>query len=263
MLEEESNEIDEQIETLNNRTSRRSLLRGAIAGAAGATGLAVAGTAFLKSNSVFAASKVAALPNCTDTIRDILNIAATAEQLAVTFYTQGIAHSQTLGISGQDLNYLTAAIVEEQIHYNFLVKNGGAALTSVFSFPHGPSTFDSLDKFVATLDQLETAFESAYLAAIEEFAAMGQPGLAQIAGQICTIEAEHRALGRSLSTKIPTADNWAFTPVYVKSVGDAVNVLKQEGYLSPKGNNWFQYQPASLKNNDVNHRVPFSAMTCS
>ena len=248
-------------ESLKAPKSRRSLLRGAVVGAAGATGLAVAGTALWPRNAAHAAG--AASTTCTpDSVQTILNIAATAEQLAVTFYTYGIAAASELGITGQNFNYLTAAIVEEQLHLNLLVAAGGKPVTGTFSFPYGEKTFDDQGKFVTTLDQLETAFESAYLAAIRDFVYLQQPDLAVLAGQIVTVEAEHRALGRSISPSINTADNWAFTPVYVKSVADAANVLAGEGYLSPKGENSFSYKPASLHNPDVLQRTPY-VVACS
>ncbi len=153
---------------------------------------------------------------------------------------------------------LQAAVIEEQIHQDFLVANGGKALTSTFSFPHGDDTFDDLNLFVATLEQLEEAFIAAYLAAVKEFALMGQAGLAQIAAQICNIESEHRALGHDIGGLIP-ADNFAFTPALVESVGDAVDVLSAEGFLSPKTSNSFTYQPVSTADHGVIRRTPFSA----
>jgi hypothetical protein len=237
-----------------DQTSRRSVLKGAIAGAAGVTGLAVAGTAFF--NKGIAAK---AAGNYTpDSPATILSIAATAEQLAITFYTQGIKNAEKLQISGQNLNYLTAAVEEEQYHLNLLVRAGGKPVANTFSFPFGPATFENQHRFIKTLDQLETAFESAYLAAIRDFAYLNLPDYAVLAGQIATIEAEHRALGRSIDASIPTANNWAFTPVYVKSVADAANVLTAEGYLSPKGRNSYTYAPTSLTlNTDVTQKAPY------
>ncbi|GAC1389060.1 MAG: hypothetical protein NVSMB38_01890 [Ktedonobacteraceae bacterium] len=242
-------------------TSRRDILKGAIAGAAGATGLAVAGTALWTNGHAHAAK---ASSSCTpDSAATILAIAATAEQLAVTFYTHGINNAHKLGISGQNLNYLTGAVVEEQYHLNLLVAAGGKPVTGTFSFPYGMDTFEHLGRFIHTLDQLETAFESAYIAAIRDFALLNLPDYAVLAGQIATVEAEHRALGRSIDTTIPTANNWAFTPVYVKSVADAANVLAAEGYLSPKSGNSYMYAPVSLTlNKDVTQTTPY-VVACS
>jgi hypothetical protein len=238
--------------------SRRNLLKGAVAGAAGVTGLAVAGTALWPKSAVHAAN---ASSSChPDAPATILAIAATAEQLAITFYTHGIKNAHKLDISGQNLDYLTGAVVEEQYHLNLLVKAGGKPVTNKFSFPYGDETFEHQDKFINTLDQLETAFESAYIAAIRDFALLGLPDYAVLAAQIVTIEAEHRALGRSISTSIPLANNWAFTPVYVKSVADAAKVLGAEGYLSPKGENSYTYAPVSLTlNRNVKQTAPFVA----
>jgi len=172
-------------------------------------------------------------------------------------------NAHKLAISGQNLDYLTAAVVEEQYHLNLLVKAGGKPVTGKFSFPHGEATFEHQDKFINTLDQLETAFESAYIAAIRDFALLGLPDYAVLSAQILTIEAEHRALGRSISSSIPAANNWAFTPVYVKSVADAAKVLGAEGYLTPKDKNSYTYAPVSLMlNKNVKQTVPY-VVACS
>lgn len=245
------------LSTVSGRHSRRNLLKGAAIGTASVAGVAAAGFGIM-SALPHAAHAAAATSNCDDSPQTILNIAATAEELAVTFYTQGIASAAELGITGQNLNYLTAAVVEEQIHQKFLVANGAQPLTGTFSFPHGHATFENLGYFIWTLDMLETAFESAYLAAVKEFADQNLTSLAQVAAQICTIEAEHRALGRSISPNIPTADNWAFTPVLVKNVSDAVTVLTNEGFLSPTKGNTFNYKEVSTVNSQVVRRMPYS-----
>ena len=133
-----------------------------------------------------------------DSIVDILTVARTAEQLAVTFYTNGVANADKLGITGDNLAYLKAALVEEQIHQQFLVLLMVVTRLLIPSaFPQGPQTFTDLKTFIATQQQLEGVFDSAFLAAIMEFAQLGRPDLAQIAGQIATVESEHRALGRA------------------------------------------------------------------
>lgn len=223
--------------------SRRGLLKGVAVGAAGTalaggamTGIAVFGGHSLKTPTAHAASG--------DTIPFILSAALTAEALAVTFYGQGIAHHNLLGLSGSDLAYLKAAQLEEQIHLNFLAAAGGTSLTTTFSFPNGAATFKSLPTFVATLGQLETAFVAAYLAAVKDFANFQRADLAQIAAQICGVECEHRTLARDIGGLIP-ADNVAFEAVLVPSVGAAVTYLASAGYLSPSGDNSYQYSQVS------------------
>ncbi|MDQ6660188.1 MAG: ferritin-like domain-containing protein [Chloroflexota bacterium] len=254
---------DSSSQILTTPRSRRSLIKGAAIGAVGVTGLAAAGIGVISAmpkNKAHAAS--ASGSGCsTDSLTTILSVAATAEALAVTFYSHGIKNAAAMGITGQNLRYLTAAVVEEQLHLNLLVGAGGTLLAKTFSFPDAANTFTNLGKFVRTLDQLETAFESAYIAAIREFADMGDSAHAELSAQIVTIEAEHRALGRSLLTSINTANNWAFTPVYVKSVSDAVNVLNAEGYLSPSGSNSYAYHAHNLQNPNVTQRTPY-AVAC-
>jgi len=227
-------------------------MKGAAAGA-GAAALG-AGTLFLPKSVVRASGGEGA----EDSAVQILSIAATAEQLAVTFYSHGIANASVLGISGSNLAYLKAAVIEEQIHRDFEVANGGKPITGTFSFPFAGETFQNLNKFVATLEQLEDAFIAAYLAAVKEFALMGVPTLAVIAAEIGNIESEHRALGRDIGNLVP-ADNHAFAPALIESVGDAVDVLASEGYLSPKSGNSYIYQAVSTAGGGVTYRQPFIA----
>lgn len=221
-------------------SSRRGLLKGAVAGVVG-----VAGTALT----------VPLVQASGESVSFILSVARTAEQLAVTFYSHGIAHHQQLGITGSDLAYLQAAVVEEQLHLNFEAANGGRSLASTFSFPHGDDTFEHLSVFIATLEQLEFDFIAAYLAATMEFAQMGHARLAQIASQIGGVECEHRALGRDIGGLVP-ADNVGFEPVLLSSVGAAVGALKAQGYLNPRKGNSYAYQPVSTAGHGVIYRHP-------
>ena len=239
---------------LVGKSSRRTLLRGAVAGA---TGIAAVGASALWLPKNVLASTDTEGPE--DTIVQILSIAATAEQLAVTFYSNGIANANALGITGDDLLYLKAAVVEEQIHENFLVANGGKSLTSTFSFPSGAATFQDLNTFITTLNQLETDFVAAYLAAVSEFSQYNQPRLAQIAGQILAIESEHRAIGRSISPNTQVPNNRAYAPALLESVGDAVDALSAQGYLSPKSGNSYTYSAVSLTDSFVTVRTPVVA----
>jgi hypothetical protein len=247
------------LESFKRPKTRRGLLK-AVA-ATGASGLAVGAGALLLPTHTHA--EAAGGSSCTiDSIKTIFSVAATAERLAVTFYTNGLKNADKLGISVSSAAYdvLEAAQIEEQIHELFFVANGGTPLASTFSFPHGAATFESLKLFIETQQQLEGVFDSAFLAAIHEFAAMGQPVLARIAGQIATIEAEHRALGRYIGGLIP-ADNWAFAPVLIPSVGAAPAIVKQAGYLSPRPGNSYTYHQVSTSDEGVIYREP-TAVGC-
>ena len=225
------------------RRSRRTFLKGALAtgAAAGSLGLLPKG--------------VHAQTTAADSIQTILNVAATAETLAVTFYTNGVKNASALGLAGGALNDIKAALIEEQIHLNFFKANGGVPAASTFSFPKGTATFSDLATFIATQQQLEGVFDSAFIAASYEFVQLGHPELARIAVQIAMIESEHRALGRDIisdkglmldvamaGTASPNpADNWAFAPQTLASVGAAPALVQAAGYLSPSGTNSFTY----------------------
>lgn len=240
--------------------SRRSLLRGAVVGATGVAGVAAVAGAGLIPSTAFAATATTD-SSCVTPIPDILTIARTAERLAVTFYTNGLKWADKLGIGEEDKMYLKAALVEEQIHEFFFRDNGGKVLASTFSFPNGEKTFEDLSTFIATQQQLEGVFDSAFLAAVKEFGLQGHPELSQVAAQIACIEAEHRALGRAIGGLMP-ADNWAFTPVLIGKVGDAPALVAKAGYLSPTKDNSYTYEAVSTSYTGVVYRTPFS-VACS
>ncbi|HZU66489.1 MAG TPA: ferritin-like domain-containing protein [Ktedonobacteraceae bacterium] len=258
-------ETDDLMESFSTRRTRRSLLKGAAAGVAGAAGLSAAGAgvfSLLHGSANIVHAKALAGSSCVDSIKTIFTVARTAERLAVTFYTNGMNNANELGITGDNLDIIQAALIEEQIHELFFAANGGGVLASTFSFPHGPDTFTDLNLFIATQQQLEGVFDSAFLVAIREFAQLGRPDLAEIAGQIATVEAEHRALGRMIGGLEP-ADNWVFSPVLLPSVGAAPALVKKAGYLSPKPGNSYTYKQVGTHiTGGVIYRQPY-AVSCS
>lgn len=253
-------------------SSRLGFLKGAAA-----VGLAAGGLGLLK-------GAAHAQTGAADTPAQIFSIAATAERLAVTFYTNGIANASALGLTSDEVTILQAALIEEQIHELFFEKNGGTALTSTFSFPQGARTFSDLNTFITTQQQLEGAFDSAFIAAAYEFSQMGNSDVARIAVQIAMVEDEHRALGNYIATahglttpafaltgvetQFSPADNWAFAPQLVPTVGAAVDVLKGAGYLAPASGNSYTYQQvdfttgalAAVAANVMYQSGPFVAM---
>lgn len=207
--------------------ARRTFFKGL--GALG-IGAAVAGMELTAPREIKAQTSAA-----QDTANQILTAALVAEDLATTFYYNGlvgavITDPALAGPGGTavapsssgnvpNVDYLRAALSQEISHANLLraVANlGSAAATDpyqTFYFPAG--TFDTLNPFVATLEALEMAFIGAYLTAIREFSTLavqtsssvpdgpyGGPYsaaqleyFAQVAASIMGIEAEHRVLG--------------------------------------------------------------------
>lgn len=238
--------------SLAARRDRRAFLKGAAA-----AGLAVAGAGLL-------ATPVAeARDHNAEAIRAIFSVARTAEQLAVTFYRTGLDNARQLGLRRVDRMNLRAALIEEQIHQEFFTAAGGESLADTFSFPEGAATFADLEAFIRTQQQLEGVFDSAFLAAIREFAELGQPRLAQIAGQIAAIESEHRALGREIlgrrgDERFIPADNWAFAPVLIGFVADAPALVAEAGYLSPREGNSYRYRPVGTEDERIEFREPLT-----
>lgn len=169
-----------------------------------------------------------------DTANQIFQAAVIAEDLATTFYYNGLVGSvitdpalagpggtATSG-SGNipNIAYLRAALNQEIEHANLLrtVGNFGADYSAdpVQTFYFNPSTFADINTFVATLSALENAFIGAYLNAIRELGSLasrsGERGVAdgpfggpysaaqlewfaEVAASIMGVECEHRVLG--------------------------------------------------------------------
>jgi hypothetical protein len=178
-----------------------------------------------------------------DTVKEIFTAALIAEDLASTFYYNGLVGAviQDVNLAGPggsatnvqsngnpgNVNYLQAALTEEIAHADLFRSLLGIASPATdpvqtFYFPAG--TFDSLGAFTGLLDALENAFIGAYLNAIQEFSvksahlddgdghtysAKQLDYFAKVSASIMGIEAEHRVLGRVISNSNP-ANNLAY-----------------------------------------------------
>jgi Ferritin-like domain len=222
--------------------NRRTLLRGA---AMAGLGLAAGRCASPASPSprtpgATAPSKAAALP--ADTVQQIFTAALIAEDLATTFYYNGLIGQviQDPALAGPEgtaltvfgstgnVGYLRSALAQEISHADLmrgLIGQTVATADPVQTFYFPRATFDDLDTFLSILDGLENAFVGAYLAAIRELTHMlaglgpeittqvdakGAPYSAtqlafsvEAAASILGVEAEHRALGRVIGHGIP------------------------------------------------------------
>ncbi len=239
----------ESLETVATRlseqfASRRNFLKTMLAASVGTSGagLLLSSAHAQSTTTTTTTTTTTGTTATTETPATIFSIAATAERLAVTFYSNGVANAAALGLTGASLDAVKGFLIEEQIHELFFEANGGKALTSTFSFPQGAATFTSLANFIATQQQLEGAFDSAFIAAAYEFAAMNNPAVARIAVQIAMIEEGHRTVGRFIGGLDPAEDN-AFAPQLVPNVGAAPAVLAAAGFLSPVAGNTYSYTP--------------------
>jgi hypothetical protein len=228
---------------LNKRISRRALLQSV--GVAG--GLAVLGpTSAFAQNVIYTPGAPGGATTAIESVDDILNIAATAEALAVTALTAAVANATAspakLTLSALELDIIKAAAAEEQAHYDFLVSAGAKPLTTTFSIPD-PKILTDHTTFFSTILAAETIFVAAYMSATREFATMGNGTLAQYAFQIGGVECEHRTLARIALGDDPPNDKAFETPLF-SQVSQAAGLLAKLGFLSPTASNAATYTAA-------------------
>lgn len=232
-------EIDSVIDIVRKSVGRRKFLQ------AGSTaGLGLAATTLIGATATPLLARGLAPtadasgvqdPITKDTPAEISTAALIAEDLATTFYYNGLVgpviqdpnlagpggtatHVSSGGNFG-NVDYLRAALSEEIAHANLfraLLRISAPANDPVQTFYFPAGVFDTLAPFIATLEALENAFIGAYLNAIAEFARMsGVAGTgsnytsrqlsyySEVAAAILGVESEHRALGRVISNSNP------------------------------------------------------------
>ncbi len=172
-------------------------------------------------------STAAAAGSCSETVGDIINIAAIAEALAVTTYYTGIQSRRVLGAisDGGQRRYLRGALSAEKMHLDTLM--GAGASDPQHTFHYEPGTFASVEAFGETLLALERAFISAYGAAVHRLAEINTVqsiDTAQLAARILGVEAEHRTLARDLLGKQLT-NNVCLEPALFTCVSEAATAL--------------------------------------
>ena len=179
---------------------RRSLLKGAALAGLGAVAAGCAGAQVEPASAATAGpaaghggrkTPTGGAAASGDTAQMIFTAALIAEDLATTFYYQGlvgevlqdprlagpegsVANVSLLGSPG-NVGYLRAALAEEISHADLmrqLIGRADAAADPVQTFFFPAGSFEDLATFLATLDALESAFIGAYLAAVRQFAAM-------------------------------------------------------------------------------------------
>ncbi|MGA9585068.1 MAG: ferritin-like domain-containing protein [Terracidiphilus sp.] len=185
-------ELSSSVESIaQERLARRKFLTQAgMLGLGAAASLTLGGTrvarADEKESSAEAAEEAA---QAKDTVKEIFTAALIAEDLASTFYYNGLigaviqdpnlagpgGSANNVSSSGNagNVNYIQAALTQELHHAALFRSLLGIAEASqdpvqTFYFPAG--TFDTLSAFTGLLDALENAFIGAYLNAIQEFA---------------------------------------------------------------------------------------------
>ena len=197
----------------------------------------------------------------SETVQQIVDIAVTAEAFAVTALGGALANAASgdLALNAEQIQTLTAARAEEQAHYTYLTGAGATPSTTTFTIPD-PRIVTDVPTFLTTLISLEEAFIAAYLAAAQEFVRMGNADLAQVALQIGSVEAEHRAGARFYAIQAGvlsgTPNDVAFEQAMFTSVGGAADLLTQLGFIGGTGTEITYPGPGEIDNTGVSHLQP-------
>lgn len=128
---------------------------------------------------------------------DIAKLAATAELLAIDFYSKSIGSKK---FKGDELEYLFQARISERAHYKALAGVLKSATPKGLSFTYPAGTFDSRISIAKTGVALETAFVGAYLGAVT---ALKSNDLKGVAATIAASEASHLSVFSDIATGKP------------------------------------------------------------
>lgn len=131
----------------------------------------------------------------TDT--DIAKLAATAELLAIDFYTRAIRARKLVG---EEREYLIDARDSEDAHYKALAQVLGAAAPRDLAFKFPAGAFRSRRSIAKLGVALETAFVGAYLGAVT---ALESNDLKGVAAQIGASEASHLSVFSDIASDDP------------------------------------------------------------
>jgi hypothetical protein len=237
--------------TLKNAMSRRSFMK-----TTAGVGAGLAAASFAQ---IFGASSASAAA-ANDDPQTILNLAATAETLAVTFYYAGLTGGD-FGLDGGDVEYLKLAMDAEQYHLDILNSFGGKALTDKFYVPE--NVLSDVNVFVSTGLAAETAFVAAYLAATRTFAEAGSGKVAATTAQHACSEAVHLALIRDIAGLVP--NDLALPAAIYYNVSDAVPTLAPflqggKGFIGPVSYPSKAMRDAVLGNSRANRAPAFATL---
>jgi len=143
------------------------------------------GLALVAGGSVLGLAQGSALAATASGDVAIAKLAATAELLAIDFYTKAIASKQ---LKGDELSYLAGALGNEQAHYAALKGVLGTATPKGLKFKYPAGAFASRTSIGKLGEALETAFVGAYMGAVT---ALQSNALKGVAAEIGACESRH------------------------------------------------------------------------
>ena len=154
------------------------------------------GIALVAGGSLLAATTGPAFAS-QPTDADIAKLAATAELLAIDFYTKAIRSGF---FKGDELRYLQRARISERAHYKALAGVLKSDTPSGLTFKYPLGSFGSRLKIAKTGVALETAFVGAYLGAVT---ALQSNELKGVAATIAASEASHLSVFSDIARHNP------------------------------------------------------------
>ncbi len=160
---------------MSSTTRAQFLTRGAKGGLALVAGGAVFG--LVEGTALGAATAI--------TDADIAKLAATAELLAIDFYSHAIKSKH---LKGSELAYLAGARSNEVAHYNALKGVLKSATPSGLKFTYPTGAFSSRKSIGMLGEALETAFVGAYMGAV---GSLKSDALKSVAAEIGACESRH------------------------------------------------------------------------
>lgn len=198
-----------------------------------------------------------------ESIGQIINVAATAEALAVTLTGAVIAgaakYDGGTGLPAMVVAWVKGIQAEEYAHYQYLVGAGAKPLTTTFTVPQNLAGITNDSKTLLNfVVQAETLFIGAYIAAAQEFTQLGKPDLAKVAYQIAGVEAEHRTLANFALGAAPP-NNVGFEKALFHNVGEAAAAVQGLGLLgasNPAATLRFEDFKGSVDSTGVSQTTP-------
>jgi len=142
------------------------------------------GLALVAGGAVFGLAEGVAL-GAVLTDADIAKLAATAELLAIDFYTRAIDSNK---LKGDELSYLVGAKGNEVAHYDALKGVLKSATPSGLKFTYPAGSFASRTSIGTLGEALETAFVGAYMGAV---GSLKSDTLKSVAAEIGACESRH------------------------------------------------------------------------
>src|SRR5579862_624619 len=154
------------------------------------------GLALVAGGSILGLAQGTALAATSSGDVAIAKLAATAELLAIDFYTKALASKQ---LKGDELSYLGGALGNEQAHYAALKGVLGAATPKGLAFKYPAGSFASRHSIGALGQALETAFVGAYMGAVS---ALQSNALKAVAAEIGACESRHLSVMTNIAANM-------------------------------------------------------------